>query len=115
MYMEKKNVFGIYVKKCCASCTHKDLMRLVTSRWCSKHEKNVKACDYCIKWRMSRQLRMAGFARGKVKCIEYLKYLADVREEESLAQQNGLTIEPKSIEQIREEFTKEYGSIYINI
>jgi hypothetical protein len=58
---------------------------------------------------------MAGFARGRVKRIEYLKYLVAERELESLAEQNGLTIEPKSIEQIRAEFEKEYGSIYINI
>lgn len=37
------------------------------------------------------------------------------REMESVAEQNGLTIEMKSIEQIRVEFEKEYGSIYINI
>ena len=32
-----------------------------------------------------------------------------------IVRENGLTIEPKSIEQIRSEFEKEYGSIYINI
>ena len=115
MKLEKKNVFRIKVKKCCASCAFKDLTRAVSARWCEKHGKNVKACEVCPKWRMNRQLKMAGFARGKVKRQEYLTYLASTREDEDLARQNGLTIEPKSIEQIRSEFEKEYGSIYINI
>ena len=115
MERTKKNVFRIVVKKCCASCTRKDLTRALSARWCEKHEKKVMACDYCNRWRMSRQLRMAGFARGKVKRIEYLRYLMAEREMESVAEQNGLTIEMKSIEQIRVEFEKEYGSIYINI
>ena len=115
MKQTKKNHFRIAVKKCCASCARKDLTRAVSARWCEKHEKKVMACDYCNRWRMSRQLRMAGFARGKVKRIEYLRYLMAEREIESVAEQNGLTIEAKNIEQIRVEFEKEYGSIYINI
>ena len=49
---------------------------------------------------------------GRVKRIEYLRYLADVRAEEQQAVDMGYRITRKSIEEIREEFQAKYGSIY---
>ena len=49
---------------------------------------------------------------GRVKRIEYLRYLADVRAEEQQAYDRGYRITRKSIEEIREEFQAKYGSIY---
>jgi hypothetical protein len=108
----KKNAFFIKVKKCCCSCTHKDLTRAVGSRWCEKHDKAVKPGGCCKCWRMSRQLQMAGFARGRVKRVEYLLYLAAGREDESLAEQAGMELLPKSIEEIRAAFEHQFGGIY---
>jgi hypothetical protein len=54
---------------------------------------------------------------GRVKRIEYLRYLADVRAEEQQAVDMGYRITRKSIEEIREEFVRvsNFDSIYINI
>ena len=54
---------------------------------------------------------------GRVKLIEYLRYLADVRAEEQQAVDMGYRITRKSIEEIREEFVRvsNFDSIYINI
>ena len=54
---------------------------------------------------------------GRVKRIEYLRYLADVRAEEQQAVDMGYRITRKSIEEIREEFVRvsSFDSIYINI
>ena len=54
---------------------------------------------------------------GRVKRIEYLRYLADVRAEEQQAVNMGYRITRKSIEEIREEFVRvsNFDSIYINI
>ena len=54
---------------------------------------------------------------GRVKRIEYLRYLADVRAEEQQAWDIGIRITRKSIEEIREEFVRvsNFDSIYINI
>ena len=95
------------IKQCCASCAYKDLTRLMLSRYCSKRKKKVNPGDVCNKWTMSEQLQMAGSGKGRVKCMEYLNN----------ALSNSLLDSPqhKSIEQIRAEFEKEYGSIYINI
>lgn len=111
----QKNAFFIEVKKCCCSCAHKDLTRTTGSRWCTKHNKAVKRGDCCCLWRMSRQLKMAGFARGRVKRVEYLLYLAAVREDEGLAEQAGMDVVRKSIEEIRTEFEQQFGTIYENI
>jgi len=54
---------------------------------------------------------------GRVKRIEYLRYLASVRAEEQQAWDIGIRITRKSIEEIREEFVRvsNFDSIYINI
>ena len=56
--------------------------------------------------------KVSGMSRGRVKRKEYLKYLVGVREGEMIARQIGLTIKTKSIEEIRMDFEKEFGSIY---
>lgn len=52
---------------------------------------------------------------GRVKRIEYLRYLASVRAEEQQAWNIGIRITRKSIEEVREEFQTKYGSIYLEI
>ena len=54
---------------------------------------------------------------GRVKRIEYLRYLADVRAQEQQAWDMGIRITRKSIEEIREEFVRvsEFDSIYLEI
>ena len=54
---------------------------------------------------------------GRVKRIEYLRYLASVRAEEQQAVDMGYRITRKSIEEIREEFVRvsNFDSIYLEI
>jgi len=56
-------------------------------------------------------------SEGRVKRIEYLRYLASVRAEEQQAWDLGIRITRKSIEEIRTEFVRvsNFDSIYINI
>ena len=56
-------------------------------------------------------------SEGRVKRIEYLLYLANVRAEEQQALDLGYRITRKSIEEIREEFVRvsNFDSIYLNI
>ena len=108
-----RNSHGIEVKKCCASCRYKDLTRLMTARFCTKHHKGVKPKCCCEQWAISDQLEAAGRGGGQVKRREYLRYLLEVRSDESLADQLGIRTPHKSIDQIRSEFEKNHGSIYI--
>ena len=111
---QTKNAFGVVINKCCASCTFKDLTRAVSQRRCKKTGKSVSPSGYCKQWARSRQLQMAGRSQGKVKRKEYLMYLVAVREEELQAEQRGLKIKPKSIAEIRAEFERKNGSIYLD-
>ena len=108
-----KNQYGIEVKECCASCRHKDLTRLLSARFCSLHQKKVKPREGCKQWEMSEQMQAAGLSGGKVKKKEYLKYVMEVREDESLADQLKIQFPHKSISQIRKEFEAKNGSIYV--
>ena len=107
-----ENKFHIKVKKCCMSCTFRDLTRSVGKRFCLKQEIDVQRDFYCPKWRMSHTQRMAGFARGSVKCREYLMFVLAVREDEALAIERGEEVEVKTIEALRAEFLEHHGEIF---
>ncbi len=113
--VQTRNTFGIVINKCCASCAHKDLTRAVTLRRCMKHRKEVRTIEVCKLWAMSQQLRMAGSTQGCVKRREYLMLLAAERETETLAEQAGRPVKPKSIAHIRALFEREHGSIYVDL
>ena len=113
--MKYRNSHGIEIEMCCASCRYKDLTRLMTARFCTEHQKRVKPRDCCKQWAISEQLEAAGSAGGKVKRKAYLKYVLQVREDESLADQLGIRSPQKSIDQIRSEFEKNHGSIFVEI
>ena len=110
-----RNQHGIEVKKCCASCKHKDLTRLVLARYCSQHHEKVKPRECCEQWEMSEQMEAAGSAGGKVKKKAYLQYVLEVRADESLADQLGIKFPHKSIEQIRRDYEEKNGSIYVTL
>ena len=61
---------------------------------------------------MSHTQRMAGFARGSVKCREYLMFVLAVREDEAEALERGEEIEIKTIDELRAEFLKNHGEFY---
>ena len=110
-----KNSHGIEVRECCASCRYKDLTRLINSRFCTEHHKGVKPKHCCERWALSEQLEAAGSGRGKVKRKAYLRYVIVVREEEALAEQRGLKLVRMTIDQIRQEFEKNHGSIFLSL
>ena len=112
---QERNKFGVVVNCCCASCSLKDLTRKTTARLCLKNGKEITKPgeSVCASWAMSEELRMAGLGRDRVKCKEYLMYLLAVREKEGSLEQSGLDVKPKSNDEIRAEFEKQYGSIYI--
>jgi hypothetical protein len=110
-----RNEHGIEVKKCCASCKHKDLTRLLSARFCSLHQKKVKPREGCKQWEMSEQMQAAGSSGGKVKKKAYLQYVMSVRDDESLADQLKIQFPHKSIEQIRRDFEEKNGSIYVTL
>ena len=108
-----RNSHGVEIRECCASCKHKDLTRLISSRFCLQHHKKVKPRECCEQWAMSEQMEAAGSGGGKIKKKAYLKYVLQVREDESLADQLKVQIPHKSLAEIRRDFEAKNGSIYV--
>ena len=102
------NRYGIKVKRCCASCQHKCLDNFAT-RTCELTGQKVRSKQKCDEWQMSEQLEMLGCERGRVQRREYQLTLLEVRASERLAIQRGLTITPRSLEDIQKEFEQEHG------
>ena len=50
---------------------------------------------------------------GRIKRKEYLLFVLDIREAEYLARQRGLRIKQRSTWELRQEFEREHGEIYI--
>ena len=80
-----------------------------------QHLKSVKPREWCEQWAMSEQMEAAGLSGGKVKKKAYLKYVIEVREDETLADQLKIQIPHKSLEQIRQDFEEKNGSIYLEL
>ncbi len=111
-----KNPQFITVKKCCASCAFKGYANDLEMRRCKLHHADVKPQDVCRKWQMNKQMELAGTpGDGQVKRQEYLMFLAEIREREHLAEKQGHKVAPMTLNEIRQLFEQENGSIYVNI
>ena len=115
MTMYSENEYGMSVKKCCASCVHKALTEKLRYRKCLKHLCLVKSHNVCRDWTMNMRSKQAGASEGKVKRREYQMFLLEVREAEIKAEEQGQQVEVKTIEEIRQLFEQEHGTIYMNI
>ena len=60
-----RNEYHIRVKKCCASCAMKEILKDGT-RVCSQMQLKVESSFKCKMWEMSEGLRNAGLQRGGV-------------------------------------------------
>lgn len=63
-----RNVFGIRVRKCCASCALKRY-KSFHKRICILDNKHVEASWSCMEWQMTEGLKNAGRKSGVVKDI----------------------------------------------
>lgn len=108
-----KNGFGVKVAKYCASCMCKSVENDGT-RVCQLMQLKVMQGFGCSKWQMDHSCDKAGLGLGKVKKKSYLMFVLAVRSEENDAIQNGIITEQgrRTLEQLREEYTKKHGSIY---
>ena len=109
-----RNAHGCKIKKCCASCQHKDVANDGT-KVCSLILEKVEQKSKCKKWKMVDSLKNAGKGGGKVKRKEYLIYVQEVRSSENDDIKYGIITEQerKTLGEIRRMFTEKFGSIYV--
>lgn len=99
------NRFNIKIVKCCASCIHNRGADSEKARICDAGEGVVSLKSLCGQWDMKPYLDNAGMAGGQVKKKKYLYFLLNYEHSEGVH---------KSIDDIRAEFAKKNGSIYLN-
>ena len=102
MIVIRRNKRGIKVKRCCASCKHKDIDN-DGNRYCKL---GYDSCDTCKKWRMSKALRNCGTPFGVIKSIEYLRYVLDIRDREMNSSSMVNWGKLRDIKEIRQEYFK---------
>ena len=105
-----KNEAGIVIKKCCASCKHKEFVMDEGERHCQLHDKDVYPKHVCEDWQMCKPLCTAVYSLGKVKCSKYICYVKASRRRDEKKKVKRRT----AIEDIRMEYECKYGSIYMN-
>ena len=108
------NPCGLRVKKCCASCINK-YIDFDGSRICPIHDKYVESDHECEQWGMDYNTSQAGVCRGRVHQKEYLMFALSIRLAEGVEalrakKRNEPAPEPRSIESIRCEYEKDYGT-----
>lgn len=82
-----RNKHGIEIRKCCASCQ----FRLVEDgrRICVLRQEKVLMKRVCEDWKMGYRLENAGYASGRVKRGEYLRYVHEMRMREQEEMETG--------------------------
>lgn len=106
------NKFGIMVKKCCASCAHKNCDEQGL-RCCQKSGKHVRGNKVCECWEMSEGLNALGSGeRGKVQCRRYQLYMMEVRDTEREFEAQGIDVGEASLASVRKDYTLKYGERY---
>lgn len=101
------------VKKCCASCQHKDI-NIFGVRHCLLTGRRIRAKKVCDCWIMSNQLAQLGMETGGIKCRAYQLHMMSVRVEEAEMMGADTEVTQASVEEIRKDYEEQYGSIYIN-
>jgi len=71
-----KNLYGIEIKCCCASCDHKEI-DYEGERTCKLMGLKVQQTFKCSKWQISYGMSKAGSAQGVVRHIITKKIIID--------------------------------------
>lgn len=112
-----KNRFGISIVQCCASCINSVTKNGETAHICKAGEGLVPSSSWCGQWSMKVagskakpgeiNLDNAGMGGGFVKRKSYLNFVLNYPQPEE-------AIHHVPISQIRSEYEKKFGSIYLN-
>ena len=109
-----KNVRGVRIMRCCASCSHKEVDG--EGRRICLLTQLVVPCRYkCDKWALKEAYKSVGNGGSKVKRLDYLMYVRDKRlVEQDLIEQGVITlVQQMPCRQLRRRFNKETGmSVY---
>ena len=99
---------GIRFLICCASCENRVIE--VTGSRCGLVRAKPKPGKQCTAYRFRQSLMDAGKEKGRIKKPDYFRFLLEWLDREKAT--NG-KVPPAGLTQIRSEYEKKYGSIYL--
>ena len=99
---------GIRFLKCCASCENRVLV--TDGRGCGLARAKPKPHKKCTAYQFRASLMYASKEKGRIKKSNYFRFLLEWRDREKAT--NG-KVPPAGLTQIRSEYEKKYGSIYL--
>lgn len=113
-----KNDYNCTIVKCCASCANQNPIS-DKQRLCLSGEGNVSPHYLCPMWKMRESLKNAGKGDGRIKKKSYLMRVINTISDEQAAYErlpkNMRSQFPwTSITEIRSNFEKEQGTVYLN-
>lgn len=105
--------YGVVIKKCCASCAHKELGKNEEQRICMKGEGEVPKNYLCEDWEMAENLKKIKLVeRGHVKKPHYIawqkKELSRIAESVQNTKEKVLALTT-----MPERYEDEFGSRYM--
>ena len=102
---------GIRFLICCASCENRVLE--VTCSRCGLARAKPKRGKQCTAYRFRQSLMYAGKDKGAIKKSDYFRFLLEKRDREAM---QCVPLQNRaSLLQIRSEYEKKYGSIYLTL
>ena len=111
--MMQKFVFNknnMRFKVCCASCENRILETDGSRCGLAGAKPNHKPDEQCTAYQFRTSLMDAGKEKGRIKKPDYFRFLLEWRDREKAS--NG-KVPPAGLTQIRSEYEKMYGSIYL--
>ena len=99
-----KNQYGVFIKKCCASCKHLQYEKKLV-RKCQFDGYAVKPDDLCEDWEMNKNLEAAGIGGGSVKKKSYLMYVLNYNHPDN-------PLLHVTLKGMRWEYEQKFGTIY---
>jgi hypothetical protein len=116
MKMQKNCVLngnGVVIKKCCASCEHKEIGRSDNQRICMMGEGEVPKDYLCPDWAMSQLCKNITLVhRGRVKKPHYIAWCKAELDKIALSEVNKKT-KDMAIASMPERYESEYGTRYM--
>ena len=103
------NNYGIRFKICCASCENRVLE--VDGSYCGIGKSKPKFNQPCKSYKFRPSLMNAGKEKGRIKKPDYFRFLLEWRDRETM--QRVPLQNRASLLEIRSEYEKLYGSIYL--
>ncbi len=101
---------GLRMRRCCASCIHKDYTESVNYRTCKIHKVDVVPSEVCESYETDPKYMDEGGSLGQVRTKHFIDYLT-----ERLLEPEVPGVKKPTPFSVEKEYTEKYGSPYVKL